>query len=78
MIKTQQTRNSEELFLRLVSGIYKYPTVNVLVNSEMLKSSAYEINNEPTMSAVIPFIEHCTECPSHCRSTRIKETRFLM
>ena len=31
-----------------------------------------------TMSALTVFIEHCTEYPNHCRSTRIKDIRSLL
>lgn len=34
MIKTQQTKKRREF---LVNGTYKYPTANILVNSEKLK-----------------------------------------
>lgn len=37
MVKNPHTRNIGELFLDLVSGIYKYPTTNILVNGEIVK-----------------------------------------
>ena len=61
----------------MASDIYKYPTVNVLVNSEMLTVLLNEIRDE-AMSAVIAFIEHCTDYPSHCRRARIKDIRSLL
>lgn len=72
-----QIRNRQEFFLDVASGIYKYHTANVLVNSEMLKDLLNEIKDE-TMSAVIAFTEHCTDYPSHCRSARIKDIRSLL
>lgn len=75
-LKMVQIRN-REFFLDVACGIYKYPTANILVNNEMLKVLLSEIRNE-TMSALIVFIEHCTDYPNHCGSTRIKDIRSLL